>query len=124
MKWSESNRDEAVESNEGLFRFRFRQQWQHFFCLRKKAYEMRQGQLGKFHLLRCRRRRVFRYDNSHRWLSMPASCRPPMLIERALVLCTGKLPSFDPQNATLTYAGVPPQTARLAARLLGQEASL
>lgn len=124
MKWSESSRDEAVDSNEGLFRFRFRQQWQHFFCLRRKAYEMRQGQLGKFHLLRCRRKRVFRYDESRRLLSMPASCRPPMLVERALVLCTGKLPSFDPQQTTLTYAGVPPLTARLAARLLGQEASL
>jgi hypothetical protein len=124
LKWNESSRDEAVDSNEGLFRFRVRQQWQLFFCLRKKAYEMRQGQLGKFHLLRCRRRRVFRYDEPNRLLSMPASCRPPMLVERALVLCTGKLPSFDPQHATLIYAGVPPLTARLAARLLGQEASL
>lgn len=122
LYWSEATRDEAAGANEGLFRFRFRYQWLHFFCLRRKAYEMRQGQLGKFHLLRCRKRRVFRYDASG--LSMPASCRPPLLVERALVLCTGKLPSFDPQNTTLTYAGIPPLVARLAARLLGQEASL
>jgi hypothetical protein len=107
---------------EGLFRFRFQHQWLHFLCVRGTAHEMRQGQLGKYHLLR--RRRILRYDPAAQQLSMPASCRPPLLLERALVLCTGKLPSFDLQTTTLTYSAISPLVARIAARLLGQEASL
>jgi hypothetical protein len=124
LSWSEASREEAISASEGLFRCRFRQQWLHFLCIRGQAYEMRQGQLGKYHLLHRRRCRVLRYDLAAQQLSMPASCRPPLLLERALILFTGKLPLFDPQMTRLTYAGIPPLAARIAARLLGQEASL
>jgi hypothetical protein len=124
LNWTEASREEAISTSEGLFRCRFRQQWLYFLCIRGAAYEMRQGQIGKYYLLARRRRRVLRYDPLARMLSMPASCRPPLLLERSLILFTGKLPSFDAQNTTLTYAGIPPLAARSAARLLGQEASL
>jgi hypothetical protein len=124
LSWSEASREEATNVSEGLFRCRFRQQWLHFLCLRSSAYKMPQGQVGKYHLLRRRRQRVLRYDLAAHQLSMPASCRPPLLLERALVLFTGKLPLFDPQTTRLTYPGIPPLAARIAARLLGQEASL
>lgn len=123
LTWNDSSREEAA-AGDGLFRFQFRHQWLHFFCVRGKAYEMRQGQIGKFHVLRHRRQRVLHYDSSTRQLSMRATCRPPLLVERALILCAGRLPSFNTQTSRLTYAGIPPLVARVAARLLGQEASL
>ena len=124
LAWSEASREEATNAHETLFRFRFRQEPLHFLCLRGTTHEIRQGQVAKYHLLLRRRKRILHYDVVARQLSMPATCRPPLLLERALVLFTGKLPSLDRQTMRLTYAGIPPLAARIAARLLGQEASL
>jgi hypothetical protein len=117
--WSESGREEALRAREGVFRFRFRYEWRHFLCLRGTAYEL-PGQIAKYVLLR-RRRKVLAYDEQALTLMLPAVCRPPPLLDRALVLCTGRLPSFNGQAKTLTYTGIPPIIAQVAARLLCQE---
>jgi hypothetical protein len=120
LGWSESSREEAQEAHEGLFRFRYIYQWRYFLCFRGVAYET-PGQIGKFTLLRRLRQRVLSYDREMLSLTLPAACRPPVLMERALILCTGKLPSFDGRMKTLTYAGIPPLAAQIAARVLCQE---
>jgi hypothetical protein len=44
-------------------------------------------------------------------LRIPARARPPGLYARALTLCTGRLPVFEPRTGTLCYASVPGQFA-------------
>jgi len=104
----------------GLFRFRKKYQRLYYLCWRGKTYSA-PVQVGKYVVLRYRRlRSLLQYDLSRSLLSVPVSCRPPLLIERALILCTGLLPNFDRTTGRLEYA-VPRSVARLASGLLRQE---
>jgi hypothetical protein len=104
----------------GLFRFRMKYQRLHYLRWRGKTYSV-PVQVGKYAVLRYRRvRGLLQYDPSRSLLSVPVSCRPPLLIERALILHTGLLPTFDRTTGRLEYA-VPRRVARLAAGLLRQE---
>lgn len=103
----------------GMFRFRREHQRLHFLRWRSVTYRL-PGQVGKYLALRSRRRRnILRYDRERSLLSVPAICRPPLLIERALVLCSGCLPSYDTRARLLSYS-VPWTIALLAATLLRQ----
>jgi hypothetical protein len=119
LRWKPSSRDEGRADRDGLFRFRLPYQRRHFLRQRGRTYEM-EGAAGKYALLR-RRRNVLRYVSASKECVVPAICRPPMLVERALILCSGRLPEFDSANTTLTYINVAPDIARLAALLLDQE---
>lgn len=119
LAWRPSAREEAIAVQQGLFRCRFRYIREHYLCRRGDSY-LAGGQIGKFAVLR-RQRRVLSYDPASRELSFSAICRPPLLIERALILCSGILPSFDPAASLLTYTNIPPGMAHLAAQLLRQE---
>ena len=121
LRWAESTGRDAQMATKGLFRFVM--QYQRFYYLRWKGRSYRVPvQVGKYAVMR-KRRGVLLYDASRRALSVPAVGRPPILIERALVLCAGFLPSFDPSLRRLEYANVPPEITRLAARLLRQQVS-
>lgn len=79
-------------------------------------------QAAKYAILRHRRiREIVQYNEQKQLLSFPVGCRPPLLIERALVLRTGLLPPVLRGSARIEYADVPPDIARLAAGLLRQE---
>jgi len=119
LSWTETTGTKAMSASTGLFRFVMKHQ--RFYYLRWKARTYRVPvQVGEYAVMR-RRRRVMTYDAEAQSVSMPAACRPPLLIERALVLCSGFLPRFDPSSGRLIYAAVPPDIARLSAQLLHQE---
>lgn len=123
LRWRAATRDEALSSSGGLFRFSLRHQRQVLLCSRGMAYQV-PGQVGKYIVLKRRRRRILHYAVVNRRLSVPASCRPPFLLERALVLCSGLPPAYEGgQGATgfLHYSDVPEVIARLASGLLRQE---
>lgn len=124
LRWRSATRDDAASTSGGLFRFSLRHQRYLLFCSRGAAFRM-PGQVGKFLVLRRRRRRrqVLCYDARSLRLTVPASCRPPFLIERALILCSGSLPSYQSGagTGTLDYAQIPESTAATAAALLRQE---
>jgi len=121
LRWRQAERKEVERTQTGLFRFRMR--YQRFHFLRWKGGSFRvHVQVGKYALLRYRRRRrILNYDIQRAVLSVPAICRPPFLIERALVLCSGLLPRYDRSSGRIEYAGIPKDVARLAAQLLCQE---
>ena len=73
-------------------------------------------------LLRHHRGDVLCYNREFAALSVPAIYRPPRLLERALVLCSGLPPTYD--DAQLTYSDVPPEIARFVAELLRQPISI
>jgi hypothetical protein len=120
LRWKASSREEGCLTRNGLFRFRLPYQRRHFLRRRGRSFEM-EGAAAKYALLRRRRISVFRYIPAAKECVLPASCRPPTLVERALILCSGRLPRFEASNATVTYSSVSADIARLAARLLDQE---
>jgi hypothetical protein len=85
----------------------------------RATYELPRA-IAIYAILHRTRQRVLQYRARERSLRLPAICRPPPLLERAVVLCSGLPPSFDPPAACLTYSDVPPDIARLAADLLRQ----
>lgn len=120
LAWQSATIDDAASASGGLFRFSLRHQRHMLFCVSGAAFRI-PGQVGKYLVLRIRRRRrqVLRYDVQKRTLSVPASCRPPFLIERALVLCSGSPPSYE--GGILQYTEIPENIAVIAAALLRQE---
>jgi hypothetical protein len=77
-------------------------------------------QVGKYAVMR-RRRGTLSYNSERCTLSVPPAFRPPLLMERALVLCSGVLPRFNVSTRRLEYSAVHDKVALLAAQLLCQE---
>jgi hypothetical protein len=125
LVWRSATLDAANTASAGLFRFSLGHQRHVLFCCKGTAARI-PGQVGKYLVLRRRRRRrqVLWYDAQNRTLSLPASCRPPFLIERALILCSGSPPSYkggDVRGGSLQYHDIPQDIAAIAAALLRQE---
>jgi len=127
LGWRSATLDDARTASAGLFRFSLPHQRHVLFCCKGAAARI-PGQVGKYLVLRQRRRRrrrqVLRYDAQSRTLSMPASCRPPFLVERALILCSGAPPSYEGsglRGGSLQYPEIPQDIAAMAAALLRQE---
>ncbi len=120
--WATATREQAETARNGLFRFRhsFRR---HFFFKNKYSVFAASAQQGKFAALRQKRRNATEFDASNNTMRFPVSCRPPVLIERALVLCSGRLPALTMRQSEsfLEYANVPEDVARVAASILDQK---
>jgi hypothetical protein len=119
LGWKPATREEAI-AGAGLFRFSFRHERRVFYHNRGVATELG-AQTGKYIVLKRRRRRVFEYDRSSHTVAVRPSCRPPFLIERALILCSGLPPDYDPRIGRLVYGDVPEDIGPLAAQLLRQD---
>lgn len=118
-RWITSSVAEAKQMLDGLFRFTRYQQPEHFLRVGRRTFKV-SGQAGKFFLLAKRGRQVLRYDRSTQCLTVPGICRPPLLADRALVLCSGYLPHYDAAKRVLVYRQVPESIAGLAADILRQ----
>ena len=118
-RWVDTSANDAKATRDGFFRFVMKHQ--RFYYLRRdgRSYKV-PGQVGKY-AVRHRKRGLLAHDSTSGVFSVPPIFRPPLLIERALVLCSGFLPGFDSTSRRVTYAGVPTDVARLAAQLLRQE---
>ena len=121
LRWRETDLQYALGTSFGLFRFQLRFQRFHFLRWRGRTFQV-PVQVGKYVVLqRSRIRQLVWHDRSEAVFSVPVTCRPPLLIERALVLCSGELPRVDRLTGRLEYSRVTPEIARLAAALLCQE---
>lgn len=121
-RWMEFPPVDAHQSWTGFFRFTMK--YQRFYYLRWKGCTFSVPvQVGKYAVMR-RRRGTLRYDSERRTLSVLATLRPPLLMERALVLCSGVLPYFDSTTCRLEYTNVRGDVALLAAQLLNQEINI
>lgn len=123
LRWQQSQRDAALSSRLGLFRFSLAYQHPVFLSDRGSFFRV-PPQVGKFVVARRQHRRFIRHDSKRLALSVPAIYRPPFLIERALTLSSGRLAVYQrtPQEGgLLEYTEVSAEVARLAAGLLRQE---
>lgn len=121
LRWEAADLEDVRSANIGLFRFQLRYQRFHFLRWLGRTFGV-PVQVGKYAVLRRRRiRRLVQYDSARAVLSVPVTCRPPLLIERSLVLCSGLLARLDQATGRLEYSEVPPDIGRLVATLLCQE---
>ncbi|MBF2759006.1 MAG: hypothetical protein ISN28_01850 [Ectothiorhodospiraceae bacterium AqS1] len=128
LRWTAQNHQnekdlefgDLVDCQTGLFRCRMRHQRIHYLRWQGRTYRVN-VQVGKYAVLRRQRiRNLLKYDSHRSILSVPVNCRPPPLVERGLVLCTGLLPVIDKATGRLEYT-VPQEIARLAGWSLRQE---
>jgi len=118
LLWRTTDRRHAQTARTGLYEFQLYDRWEYFLRKAGRTFKLPRA-VGIYAFLRSDRD-LLRYDGHNRVLSLPGSCRPPRLLERALVLCSGFPATFDPATSRLTYADVPPDIARFAAELLRQ----
>jgi hypothetical protein len=114
LRWIPAVADEANRASNGLFRFVMKHQRFYYMRSRGLCYGL-PVQVAKYAVMR-RRTGILQYERNT--LSVPVICRPPLLIERALVLCSGLLPRVV--AGRVEYIQVPRDVARLTAELLGQ----
>ena len=120
LAWRKVERRQAEALRFGVVRFLiYFQRPRYFLRWKGMTFEMPRA-VALYVLLHRRRHGMLRYNHETAALSLPAICRPPRLIERALVLCCGLPPSYDAATVRLTYLNVPLEIARFAAELLRQ----
>lgn len=121
LRWESSNRAEIERTQFGLFRLRFRYRTEAWIRWAGRAHRTT-FQEGKYLALKRARKNVLAYDHESASLSLPLICRPPTLIDRALILSSGRLPRLENRETTafLHYPEVEPSVARTAASLLRQ----
>lgn len=121
--WKASTRAEFDACSLGLFRYTLSYRRHMLLRARGGVFEV-SGQVGKYLVLRRQRRRTVAYQAALKLFRVPAICRPPFLVERALISCSGLLPSHQAEGAgggTLHYHGVSEEVASLASAVLRQE---
>lgn len=122
-KWEPMTLHEAnASAAQGLFRFTRYQTPQYYLREGRETLALPDA-VGKYYLLFRRGRRVLKYDRKQRTLSVCAMFRPPLLTERALILCSGFPPSVSDVRGRpmLTYWDVPEEIAGMAAEILRQD---
>ena len=121
------NRENFQNTDTGLFRFQMKHQRFYYLRWNSHTYLTQEGQTGKFavlHRSRARGLHLLEYSYKRATLSVPWSCRPPLLIERALILCSGHLPCVNTETNRLVYDNVPDDVTRLVGALLRQRVKL
>ena len=117
LRWTESSIGEARSRMFGLFQIRVRFRREYFMKLQGTSYKL-PVQVGKYVVLRRAHRKVLSYDYERRVLSMPVFDRPPLLLDRALTLCTGLIPEI--LDGRLEYPCIEPRHFNEARRILRQ----
>lgn len=124
LSWKTATSADPLSAPLGLFRYSMGYRRHILLCSRGISSEV-PLQVGKYVMLKNRRRRhnIIRYNSPARRLSFVASCRPPLLVERALILCSGTLPEYERGSArygSIHYNEVPEVVASLTSALLRQ----
>ncbi len=120
LGWRKIDRSKAKLFRFAVLRFSIHfQRRRYFLQWKSQSFELPRA-VAIFVLLRRKRRRLLSYDSSARTLMIPAICRPPRVLERAIVLCSGLPPVYDAASSTLSYSDVPLDIAHFTSELLGQ----
>lgn len=122
-KWQSITLQEANAAGaQGLFRFTRYQMPQYYLREGRETLAIPDA-VGKYYLLFRRGRRILKYDRKQNSLTVPAIFRPPLLTERALILCSGFPPSVSDLHGRpmLTYREIPEEVAGMTAEILRQD---
>ncbi|MGT2502689.1 hypothetical protein ACVOMS_21335 [Bradyrhizobium guangxiense] len=117
LRWIESTLGEAQGAPRGLFEIKRDRDT----VVVLKEGENSQSRIEKAagRLIVAANAKKLHIDLKSRSLFLPASLRPPMLVTRALVLCSGQVPEFVQNTRQIVFRGVSGRAAHLAAAILG-----
>ncbi len=115
FRWQSTDARAARSSKSGLFRFTYFGSNDYYLIDGDRSVQV-PVQIGKFRLLR--KKRLMSFDPASRTLSLPVHCRPPMLVERALILCSGMFPQLD--DGRLVYREISRDIAATTAAIIRQ----
>ncbi|GAC1674395.1 MAG: hypothetical protein NVS9B2_23830 [Steroidobacteraceae bacterium] len=116
-RWVEFDAEKITVPATGLFRFRADHETRYLLKEKGRTFACEPA-MGRYRYL-GRRGRVTAYDPARAEFSAVMSCRPPLLVERALVLASGRLP--ETRNSALVYGGVDRILASAAGAALCQK---
>lgn len=117
FEWIGSTQQAALEARSGLFRFRSDHAATAYIVVDDGQSWACDAAIGIYRILK-RRNRALSYSSAEKVLSIHAACRPPALVERALVLCSGELPVLH--GGLISYVRVEASVAVAAGSVLGQ----
>jgi hypothetical protein len=116
-RWLAVTLDEAVAASKGFFRVKRDYDSVSIFKSSQTDCAYMDDRAGR--MLAATKRRHAIWDSQSRRLSLPIDLYPPLLIARALVLCTGQLPEFDRGSRRISFADVCPAMLRLTLAITG-----
>lgn len=106
LSWQESSPAEASAAPTGLFEIQAGYPWRYMIATEKAFIELPKA-VGVYRTLRQRRRQLFHYREKDQSLTIRATCRPPLLVERALILSSGALPEISKRKGQGLFATYP-----------------
>ena len=115
LTWVPSSLEAAATARRGFFRIH--RDWDWISLLKQGASFQAEIEASAGRIVAAERAKAVSWDTSSRRLRLPFALYPPMLIARALVLCSGALPARDRESRTLTFGDVPGRIARLTLAL-------
>lgn len=115
LAWVPSSLEAAVAARRGFFRIH--RDWDWISLLKQGVGAQAEIDAYAGRIAAAERAKKVSWDPALRTLRLPSALYPPMLIARALVLCSGTLPARDRESRTITFGGVPARTARLTLAL-------
>ncbi len=118
LVWRSSSLATAIGHSGGLFRFQLAHDRRYFFCANGEIFAIDDPQSGKYLSIAGTGQRFLSYDETQRCLTVSGMMRPPLLVERALILCAGILPTYILEKRALQYENIPAEIFQLAARAL------
>jgi hypothetical protein len=117
LKWKSSSLDAARQAVRGLFRIK--RDWTTVTLIKSGRDTQAQIDLHAGRLAAVAGAKRLHLDLQARTLRLPLALKPPILISRALTLCSGALPEIDWETRQLIYRDIPIKTARLAVSITG-----
>jgi hypothetical protein len=117
LQWMTSDLDEAQQAGRGLFLIK--RDWTSIVLLKEAKDSQSEIDLPAGRLVVAAGTRKLHVDLKSRSLRIPWALNPPVLISRALALCSGTLPEIRRERKELVFRGVTNRMARLAAAVLG-----
>ena len=117
LAWLPSTLEEAAQAPRGLFRIRRDWDWVNLLKLGTDSQAQIEFRAGR--LAAAQRAKVVRWDAASGCLRLPGALYPPTLIARALVLCSGDLPSFDRDSRELVFRSVPGRITQMVLAITG-----
>jgi hypothetical protein len=117
FKWKPVQREDRDKIGDGLYRFGNSYRLRHALISSHKAWHV-EAESGIWWILSRLGKNVLRWSRSKQELSLPYMANPPLLLTRALVLCSGYLPTV--RNSRSYFIGINEPIARYTAEWLGQ----
>ena len=119
LHWIPSSLEEASQAVRGLFRIK--REWDWITLIKNGKESQSQIDVYAGRLAAAAGAKKIHLNMSSRTFCIPLALKPPIIVSRALTLCSGILPKIDRMNGNrqLKFTNIPNRAARLAVAITG-----